>query len=147
MNITLNKNQFTLSMVTIILLMFLSFVCGMRSVEVPEPVVEVQEVVKYVEVIPEENFDVSVLENWGGDFSDGQIRMIGAWLYGQDNNGDPIVIDENGELWTLSRYDIAADDFLLLWVANNNTEDNVHDDLVMKVWVETYEKMVYEEVG
>lgn len=147
MKITLDKNQFILSMVAIVLLMFLSFACGMRSVEVPEPVVEVQEVVKYVEVIPEENFDVSVLENWGGDFSDGQIRMIGAWLYGQDNNGDPIVIDENGELWTLPRYDIAADDFLLLWVANNNTEDNVHDDLVMKVWVETYEKMVYEEVG
>ena len=147
MNITLNKNQFILSMVAIVLLMSLSFVLGERSVEVPEPVVEVQEVVKYVEVIPEENFDVSVLENWGGDFSDGKIRMIGAWLYGQDNNGDPIVIDENGELWTLPRYDIAADDFLLIWVANNNTEDNVHDDLVMKVWVETYEKMVYEEVG
>jgi hypothetical protein len=147
MNITLNKNQFILSMVAIVLLMSLSFVLGERSVEVPEPVVEVQEVVKYVEVIPEENFDVSVLENWGGDFSDGQIRMIGAWLYGQDNNGDPIVIDENGELWTLPRYDIVADDFLLIWVANNNTEDNVHDDLVMKVWVETYEKMMYEEVG
>lgn len=147
MNITLNKNQFILSMVAIVLLMSLSFVLGERFVEVPEPVVEVQEVVKYVEVIPEENFDVSVLENWGGDFSDGKIRMIGAWLYGQDNNGDPIVIDENGELWTLPRYDIAADDFLLIWVANNNTEDNVHDDLVMKVWVETYEKMMYEEVG
>lgn len=147
MDITLNKKQFILSMIAIVLLMFLSFIWGMRSVEAPEPVVEIQEVVKYVEVIPEENFDVSVLENWGGDFSDGQIRMIGAWLYGQDNNGDPIVIDENGELWTLPRYDIAADDFLLLWVANNNTEDSVHDDLVMKVWVETYEKVMYEEVG
>lgn len=147
MNITLNKNQFALSMVAVILLMFLSFVCGMRSVEVPEPTVEVQEVVKYVEVIPEENFDVSVLENWGGDFSDGKIRMIGAWLYGQDNNGDPIVIDENGELWTLPKYEIAAEDFLLLWIADNNTENNVHDDLVMKVWIETYEKVMIEEVG
>lgn len=147
MNITLNRNQIVLSTIAIILLMSISFVLGGRSIGASEPAVEVQEVVKYVEVISEENFDVSVLENWGGDFSDGQIRMIGAWLYGQDNNGDPIVIDENGELWTLPRYDIAADDFLLLWVANNNTEDNVRDDLIMKVWVETYEKMSYEEVG
>ena len=110
------------------------------------PVTEV-EVVKYVEVIPEENFDVSILENWGGDFSDGKIRMIGAWLYGQDNNGDPIVIDENGELWTLPKYEIATEDFLLLWIADNNTEGNVHDDLIMKVWIESYEKMMVEEVG
>lgn len=110
------------------------------------PVTEV-EVVKYVEIIPEENFDVSILENWGGDFSDGKIRMIGAWLYGQDNNGDPIVIDENGELWTLPKYEIVAEDFLLLWIADNNTEGNVHDDLIMKVWIESYEKMMIEEVG
>lgn len=110
------------------------------------PVTEV-EVVKYVEIIPEENFDVSILESWGGDFSDGKIRMIGAWLYGQDNNGDPIVIDENGELWTLPNYEIATEDFLLLWIADNNTEGNVHDDLIMKVWIESYEKMMVEEVG
>lgn len=147
MNITLNKNQFILSMVAIVLLMSLSFVLGERSVEVSEPVVEVQEVVKYVEVIPEENFDVSVLENWGGDFSDGQIRMIGAWLYGQDNNGDPIVIDEKNELWTLSGYEVASDDFMLLWIADNNSPENVRDDLILKVWTEKYEKVVYEEVG
>lgn len=147
MNFTFTKSQFVLAIVAIILAMTCSFVLGKHAVEVPEPTVEVQEVVKYVEIIPEENFDVSVLENWGGDFSDGKIRMIGAWLYGQDNNGDPIVIDENGELWTLPRYEIATEDFLLLWIADNNTEDNVHDDLVMKVWIETYEKVMIEEVG
>lgn len=102
------------------------------------PVTEV-EVVKYVEVIPEENFDVSVLENWGGDFSDGKIRMIGAWLYGQDNEGNPIVIDEQNELWTLPNFNIAPNDFLLLWIADNHTVENVQDDIVMKIWVEKYE--------
>ena len=69
------------------MVMGLSFVLGSHSVE---PIVEVQEAVKYVEVIPQENFDTSVLESWDGDFSDGKIRMIGAWLYGQDNNGSPV---------------------------------------------------------
>lgn len=102
------------------------------------------EVVKYVEVQTEENFDTSVLESWGGDFSDGKIRMIGAWLYGQDNNGDPIVIDERNELWTLPNFNIAPNDFLLLWIADNHTED-VHDDIIMKIWAEKYEMM--GEVG
>lgn len=146
MSINLNNKQFALAVVAAVMVMVLSFVLGSHSVKV-EPVVEVQEVVKYVEVIPEENFDTSVLENWEGDFSDGKIRMIGAWLYGQDNNGDPIVIDEKGELWTLSGYEVASDDFLLLWIVDNNSPENVHDDMVLKIWTEKYEKVVYEEVG
>ena len=146
MSINLTNKQFGLAVVVAVMVMVLSFVLGSHSVKV-EPVVEVQEVVKYVEVIPEENFDTSVLENWGGDFSDGKIRMIGAWLYGQDNNGDPIVVDEKNELWTLSGYEVASDDFMLLWIADNNSPENVHDDLILKVWTEKYEKVAYEEVG
>ena len=146
MSINLNNKQFALAVVAAVMVMVLSFVLGSHSVKV-EPVVEVQEVVKYVEVIPEENFDTSVLESWDGDFSDGKIRMIGAWLYGQDNNGDPIVVDEKGELWTLSGYEVASDDFLLLWIVDNNSPENVHDDMVLKIWTEKYEKVVYEEVG
>lgn len=108
------------------------------------PITEV-EVVKYVEVQTEENFDTSVLESWGGDFSEGKIRMIGAWLYGQDNEGNPIVIDERNELWTLPNFNIAPNDFLLLWIADNHTVENVQDDIIMKVWVEEYEEI--EGVG
>lgn len=108
------------------------------------PIEEV-EVVKYVEVQAEENFDTSVLESWGGDFSDGKIRMIGAWLYGQDNEGNPIVIDERNELWTLPNFNIAPNDFLLLWIADNHTVENVQDDIIMKIWVEEYEE--FEGVG
>lgn len=147
MSINLTNKQLALATVAAIMLMVLSFVLGIHSVEMPEPIIEEKEVVKYVEVIPEENFDTSVLENWDGDFSDGQIRMIGAWLYGQDNNGDPIVIDELGELWTLSGFEVNTDDFLLLWIVDNNSPENVHDDLVLKVWTEKYEKVAYEEVG
>ena len=79
------------------------------------------------------------MERWDGDFSDGKIRMIGAWLYGHDNNGDPIVVDEKGELWTISGYEVASDDFLLLWIADNNTVEDVHDDIIMKIWTEKYQ--------
>lgn len=146
MSINLTNKQFGLTIVAAVMVMVLSFVLGSHSVKV-EPVVEVQEVIKYVEVIPEENFDTSVLESWEGDFSDGKIRMIGAWLYGQDNNGDPIVVDERGELWTLSGYEVDSEDFLLLWIVDNNSPENVHDDMVLKIWTEKYEKVVYEEVG
>ena len=136
MSINLSKKQAALAVVAAIMVMFLFFILGSHSVE---PAVEVQEVVKYVEVIPENNFDTSVLESWDGDFSDGKIRMIGAWLYGQDNNGDPIVIDENGELWTISGYEVASDDFLLLWIADNNTVEDMNDDIIMKIWTEKYQ--------
>ena len=136
MSINLSKKQFALTVVAAVMVMVLSFVLGSHSVE---PAVEVQEVVKYVEVIPENNFDTSVLESWGGDFSDGKIRMIGAWLYGHDNNNNPIVIDENGELWTLANYTINSEDFLLLWIADNHTIEEVRDDIVLKIWTEKYE--------
>lgn len=116
------------------------FLIGRDSVEPIE-----KEVVKYVEVMPNLPFDTSVLEHWDGDFSSGKIRMVGAWYYGTDRNGNPIVIDELNELWTLTGYEINDGDFLLLWVADSNTENYVHDDIVIKIWVEKYEKFV--EVG
>lgn len=132
--ITFDKKNFVLAVAFVILAMVCSFVLGTHGAE---PVVE--EVVKYVEVIPENNFDTSTLESWDGDFSDGKIRMIGAWLYGHDNNSNPIVIDENGELWTLTNHDIKTEDFLLLWIADNNTIEDIQDDIVLKIWVEKYE--------
>ena len=132
--VTFDKKNFVLAFAFVIFAMFCSFVLGTQGAE---PVVE--EVVKYVEIIPENNFDTSTLESWDGDFSDGKIRMIGAWLYGHDNNSNPIVIDENGELWTLTNHDIKTEDFLLLWIADNNTVENVQDDIVLKIWVEKYE--------
>ena len=134
MSINLSKKQFALTVVAAVMVMVLSFVLGTHGAE---PVVE--EVVKYVEVIPENNFDTSTLESWDGDFSDGKIRMIGAWLYGQDNNGDPIVIDEKGELWTISGYEVASDEFLLLWIADIHTVEDMNDDIIMKIWTEKYQ--------
>lgn len=93
----------------------------------------VEPVVKYVEVVQENAFDTSVIEQeWCGGFTDGTVRMVGAWWY-----ADGVVEDEQGQLWGIEQ-SIEQTDFLLLWIADNNTPDNTTDDLIIKVWREAY---------
>lgn len=95
--------------------------------------VEQEPIVKYVEVQKEQMFDTSVIEQeWCGGFEDGTVRMVGAWWY-----ADGVVEDEQGQLWGIEQ-SIEQTDFLLLWIADNNTPDNTTDDLIIKVWREAY---------
>ena len=97
-----------------------------------EPI-EQEPVIKYVEVIKEENFDTSIIEaQWCGGFENGTVRMVGAWWY-----TDGVVEDEQGQLWGISQ-SIEEEDFLLLWIADNHTPDNTTDDIIIKVWREAY---------
>lgn len=105
---------------------FIGYLCGNNN-EPAEPVV------KYVEVVQENAFDTSVIEQeWCGGFEDGTVRMVGAWWY-----ADGVVEDEQGQLWGIEQ-SIEQTDFLLLWIADNNTPDNTTDDLIIKVWREAY---------
>ena len=105
---------------------FIGYLCGNNN-EPAEPVV------KYVEVVQENAFDTSVIEQeWCGGFTDGTIRMVGAWWY-----ADGVVEDEQGQLWGIEQ-SIEQTDFLLLWIADNNTPDNTTDDLIIKIWREAY---------
>lgn len=77
-------------------------------------------------------FDTSIIErNWYGNFSDGEIRMVGAEQYTQG-----ILIDETGQFWAVDTEDDLSNDFILLWVADNHTPDNILDDIIVKIWVE-----------
>ena len=106
---------------------FLGWCQGANEYKNAEPVV------KYVEVVSEQMFDTSVIEaEWCGDFTEGTIRMVGAWHY-----ADGVVEDETGELWGLD-VEIAENDFLLLWIADNNTPNKTTDDIIIKVWREAY---------
>ena len=97
-----------------------------------EPV-EQEPIIKYVEVQKEQMFDTSIIETqWCGGFEDGTVRMVGAWWY-----ADGVVEDEQGQLWGIEQ-SIEQTDFLLLWIADNNTPDNTTDDLIIKVWREAY---------
>ena len=78
-------------------------------------------------------FDTSIIEdNWCGDFSDGTIRMVGAWQYERQ-----LVEDETGNVWYIEE-PVQADDFLLLWIADNHTPNDTEDDIIVKVWREAH---------
>ena len=89
--------------------------------------------VKYVEVVKQGGFDTSIIEsNWCGGFEDGVVRMVGAWWY-----ADGVVEDEQGQLWGID-VPVSNEDFLLLWIADNNTPNNTTDDIIIKTWREAY---------
>ena len=126
---TNNKTYFILSAGFLISLSIIcGYVLGKRNAT-PEPV----EVVKYVEVQKEQMFDTTPIEQaWCGNFEDGTVRMVGAWWY-----ADGVVEDEQGQLWGIEQT-IDKEDFLLLWIADNNTPDKTTDDIIIKVWREAY---------
>lgn len=126
---TNNKNYYIASSILLaIFLMICGYVLGQRNAPV-----ETVEVVKYVEVQKEQMFDTTPIEQaWCGGFTDGTVRMVGAWWY-----ADGVVEDEQGQLWGIEQ-DIDKEDFLLLWIADNNTPDKTTDDIIIKVWREAY---------
>ena len=117
---------------TTIVMVLAAMVLGVLAGRDLAPVQEV-EVTKYVEVVKQDAFDTSIIENnWCGGFCDGQVRMVGAWWY-----ADGVVEDEQGQLWGIDQ-EVSMEDFLLLWIADNNTPNNTTDDLIIKVWREAY---------
>ena len=82
------------------------------------------------------SFDLSVIEQWCGGEHRGSIRFVGAELYRRD--GDKLVLlDEQGQYWVVSGIEVEDNDFLLLWIEDNDT-DSFEDDTVMKVWREAH---------
>lgn len=82
------------------------------------------------------SFDLSIIEQWCGGERRGSIRFVGAELYRRD--GDKLVLlDEQGQYWVVSDIEVEDNDFLLLWIEDNDT-DSFEDDTVMKVWREAH---------
>ena len=131
----INWNEMALTVWTavgaMLVIMMILFAGGCFK-QASEPV-EQEPSVKYVEVQKEQMFDTSIIEtHWCGGFEDGTVRMVGAWWY-----ADGVVEDEQGQLWGIEQ-SIEQTDFLLLWIADNNTPNNTTDDLIIKVWREAY---------
>lgn len=83
--------------------------------------------------------DTTAIESWCMGYDEGAVRMVGAQYYGRDEEGGTVVEDEQGNLWGINCYEVIDTmDFLLLWIADNNTPDNLLDDSVIKVWREAY---------
>ena len=114
---------------------FLTYLAGMLSAVIlvvaivqPTPVAEAKAV---------SHIDTSAIECWDGGFSSGNIRMVGAWVKGYKGN-TVLIEDEAGNIWMMDDCYIDKDEFLLLWLADNYTTDNVKDDLIIKVWTELH---------
>lgn len=83
-------------------------------------------------------FDTSWIENnCSADEDEGTIRMISATVYARE--GKLLTLeDEAGELWCVEDVTVADNDCILLWIADNHTEDDVTDDVVIKVYIEAH---------
>ena len=132
----INWNEVTLTVWTVVgmMLVIMMILFGAGCFGKASAAHEEQEpIVKYVEVQKQSGFDTSIIENnWCGDFCDGTIRMVGAWQYERQ-----LVEDETGNVWYIEE-PVQADDFLLLWIADNHTPDNAEDDIIVKVWREAH---------
>lgn len=83
-------------------------------------------------------FDTSWIENnWGAGEDEGTIRMIGATVYAREGNLLTLE-DETGELWCVEDVTVEDNDCILLWIVDNHTEDDVTDDVVIKVYTEAH---------
>ena len=86
----------------------------------------------------EVKFDTSALQTWCHGDDIGTIRMVEACPVKHSAGGYWTVEDGYGELWMLEGIGLHHDDFLMLWIADSNTPDNVMDDVIVKVWVEAH---------
>ena len=83
-------------------------------------------------------FNTSWIENHlGADEDEGTVRMISATIYAREGNLLTLE-DEAGELWCVEDVTVADNDCILLWIADNHTEDDVTDDVVIKVYTEAH---------
>lgn len=131
----INWNEVALTVWTVVgmMLVIMMILFGGGCFKQASEPVEQEPIVKYVEVQKEQMFDTSIIEaQWCGGFEDGTVRMVGAWWY-----ADGVVEDEQGQLWGIDQ-EVSMEDFLLLWIADNNTPNNTTDDLIIKVWREAY---------
>lgn len=108
-----------------ILSLVCAFLFGMAAERITSPDI--------IYVPDEPMIDTSWIETeWCGGFSNGTIRMIGAWRY-----SDGVVEDEQGQLWAV---DVPMDetDFFLLWIADNNTPEKQTDDFILHIYREAH---------
>ncbi len=93
---------------------------------------------KYATEQANKKFDTSALDNWCAGDEEGIIRMVAAVPYARED--DTLTLeDEQGELWLVEDMDISDDEYVLLWIADNNTKDDVTDDVVLKVYTEVHD--------
>lgn len=78
------------------------------------------------------SIDTSALNSWCGDYCSGKIKMVGAHK-GESGN----LVDEQGNEWNVP-FELKDGEFYLAWICDNDTQYNVADDYVIKLWAEVH---------
>lgn len=82
-------------------------------------------------------FDTTAIDVWCRGDDLGTVRMVGAWV--AEHEGQTYTLhDEQGNAWTVESITLHEDDWLLLWIADNHTTEDVTDDVIIKTWAEAY---------
>lgn len=75
------------------------------------------------------HWDMTALDDWCGQ-PEGAIRVIGAFKV-----DDNTLETEDGHQWSFE--DVAFEDGLyIMWIDNNNTPDDLTDDIPVHIWKE-----------
>lgn len=75
------------------------------------------------------HWDMTALDNWCGQ-PEGAIRVIGAFKVDANT-----LETEDGHQWDFENV-IFEDGLYIMWIDNNNTPDDVTDDLPIHIWKE-----------
>ena len=76
--------------------------------------------------------DTQVIEvDWCLGYEGDTVRMVCGWMYDADT-----IEDQEGNVWEVEDMDLSENDFLLLWISDSKTVDDVSDDVIIKVWRE-----------
>lgn len=82
-------------------------------------------------------FDTTAIDAWCRGEDMGTVRMVGAWV-AESEDSTHTLNDETGNAWTVEDITLHEDDWLLLWIADNHTTEDVTDDVIIKVWAEAH---------
>lgn len=68
----------------------------------------------------------------------GDVRVVGACV--NKREGDTWTLhDEQGNAWTMEELrNMQSHGWMSLWIADNNTPEELTDDVVLEAWVEVY---------
>ena len=76
--------------------------------------------------------DTQVIEvDWALGYEGDTVRMVCGWMFDADT-----IEDQEGNVWEVEDMDLSENDFLLLWISDSKTVDDVSDDVIIKVWRE-----------
>ena len=83
-------------------------------------------------------FDTSIIEHGYRDKAlHGKVRMVSAVIVSIDGILYTLE-DETEELWIVDNVALDGTDNVLLWIVDNDTDNDVTDDVVIKVFVEAH---------